>query len=138
MESWPHAVEMTVRWRDLDAFGHVNNAVYLTYLEAARVELWRSRMGGRDARDIPFVVARVEIDYRRPLGLGERVRVELGCVSIGRKSFTLAYRVLGDGRPAAEARSVQVCVEPGGSTIPVPGALRRVLEGVLLPSPGGA
>lgn len=131
VESWPHAVEMTVRWRDLDAFGHVNNAVYLTYLEAARVELWRSRMDGRDARDIPFVVARVEIDYRSAVELGETVRVELACESIGRRSFTLRYRVLADGRLAAEARSVQVTVDRTGRTIPVPEPLRKVLARIV-------
>ncbi len=131
--SWPHHVEIAVRWRDLDAFGHVNNAVYLSYLEVARVALWRSRMGGRDARDIPFVVARVEIDYRSAIELGETVRVELACESVGRRSFTLVYRILAGGRLAAEARSVQVCVDRSGATIPVPGALRAVLEQVAGP-----
>ncbi len=131
--SWPHHVEIAVRWRDLDAFGHVNNAVYLSYLEVARVALWRSGMGGRDARDIPFVVARVEIDYRSAIELGETVRVELACESVGRRSFTLVYRILAGGRLAAEARSVQVCVDRNGATIPVPEALRAVLEQVAGP-----
>jgi len=136
-ESWPHWVEIAVRWRDLDAFGHVNNAVYLSFLETARVELWRRRLGGRDARDIPFVVARVEIDYRSAVGLGEAVRVELACESIGRRSFTLVYRILAEGRLAAEARSVQVCVDRGGSTIAVPEELRAVLRGVMVPGGSG-
>jgi len=124
------SVEIPVQWRDLDALGHVNNAVYLSYLETARVRLWHERMGGRDARDIPFVVARVEIDYRQPIELGQRVMVELGCHAIGRSSFTLVYRVTADGELAAEARSVQVCIDSRGETIPVPAPVRSALESI--------
>ncbi len=130
MESWPFSVEIPVRWRDLDPLGHVNNAVYVSYLETARVRLWRERMGGRDARDIPFVVARVEIDYLRPVELGQRVLVAMRCEAIGRSSFTIAYRVTADGAPCAEARSVQVCIGPDGATIPVPEPMRSALESI--------
>ncbi|HHQ49071.1 MAG TPA: acyl-CoA thioesterase [Acidobacteria bacterium] len=130
MSEWPFTVEIPVQWRDLDALGHVNNAVYLSYLETARVRLWHERMGGRDARDIPFVVARVEIDYRRSIELGQRVTVAIRCDAIGRSSFTISYRITADGLPCAEARSVQVCIDREGNTIPVPEPMRSALESI--------
>ncbi|RMF85920.1 MAG: acyl-CoA thioesterase [Nitrospirae bacterium] len=130
MEGYPFSVPVAVRWRDLDPLGHVNNAVYVTYLEVARTALWRERLGGRDARDIPFVVARVEIDYRREVGMGARVEVGVRTERIGRTSFTLAYRIEADGETAAEARSVQVCVGRDGRPVPVPAELRAALAGL--------
>ncbi len=130
MEQWSFSVEIPVQWRDLDPLGHVNNAVYVSYLETSRVRLWRERMGGLDARDIPFVVARVEIDYLRPVELGQRVVVELRCDAIGRSSFTIVYRVRADDVTCARARSVQVCVGPDGKPVVVPPSMRHALESI--------
>jgi len=82
MDGYPFACPIQVRWRDVDALGHVNNATIVTYLETARTELWRERFGGGTA--IPFVVARVEVDYRRQLGLDDRVRVVPGGTTVRR------------------------------------------------------
>jgi len=127
VEGYPFSVPVTVRWRDLDPFGHVNNAVYLSYLEVARTAFWRERLGGGEPRGIPFVVARIEIDYRREIGMGARVEVGLRCERIGRTSFTLAYRIEADAETAAEARSVQVCLDREGRPAPVPSGLRAAL-----------
>jgi hypothetical protein len=68
-----------VRFRDLDALGHVNNAVYLTYFESARIAwwLWVTGRAGLDAVDM--ILARVEVDYRSPLQWGERLEVGVRC-----------------------------------------------------------
>lgn len=100
-----------VRFSDLDALEHVNHAVHLSYLEHARTRWWRSLLGDRPFRDEGFLVARVEIDYRLPILLGDQVRVELRCVEVGRTSFTLAYQVVGGVGILAEARSVQVMLD---------------------------
>jgi acyl-CoA thioester hydrolase len=129
MEGYPFSVPIQVRWRDLDAFEHVNNAVYASWIEVARAELWRQRFGGRGARDIPFVIARLEIDFRRPVALYDEVRVGLRAADVRATSFAFEYRVEAGGRHAADARTVQVCVRPdSGRPVRVPGDLRRGLE----------
>src|SRR4051812_32841765 len=94
----------TVRFRDLDSLGHVNNAVYATYLEQARIEFLQ-RFG---ATHLEMILARLEIDFRGQLGLGEQVEIEVRPASVGTKSFTLDYTVRAGGRVVAEAKSVLV------------------------------
>jgi acyl-CoA thioester hydrolase len=92
-----------VRWDDIDAFGHVNNAKYLTYIQEARF-LWSSI--------IEMVVARAEVDYMEPIYEGGRFYdVNLWVESIGNSSFTMAYEVVGDnGVVHAKVRTVQVAI----------------------------
>lgn len=105
---------LTVRFRDLDALNHVNNAVYLTYLEEARLA-FSAEMGVDWARfhELGFVIARCEIDYRHPAVLGDTLRVELRVGDVGRSSFEFVYRMsrAGDGKLIAEARTTQVCFD---------------------------
>lgn len=133
MEGFPYSTTVQVRWRDLDPFDHVNNAVTVSYLEMARVALWRERLGGRGIDDIPFVVARVEVDYRSPVELYDGVEVGLGVSDLGRSSFALAYRVEAAGRVAAEAVTVQVVVDrASGRPAPIPSELRARLAALSL------
>ena len=74
-----------VRFRDCDAMGHVNNAVFSTYLEQARIAI----LGGLD----PFILARVEIDFRAELRAGEEIEVRSRCTRIGTKSFDLEHEI---------------------------------------------
>jgi len=92
-----------VRWDDIDAFGHVNNAKYLTYIQEARF-LWSSI--------IEMVVARAEVDYMEPIYEGGRFYdVNLWVESIGNSSFTMAYEVVGDnGVVHAKVKTVQVVI----------------------------
>ena len=92
-----------VRWDDIDAFGHVNNAKYLTYIQEARF-LW--------SPIIEMVVARAEVDFIEPIYEGGRFYdVNLWVESIGNASFTMAYEVVGDnGVVHAKVRTVQVVI----------------------------
>lgn len=118
---------VSVRYRDLDPLGHVNNAVYLSYLELARVQ-WTARLGFRDPARPTYLVARVEVDFRRSILFGQAVEVEVSAGRVGTKSFTLAYRVLADGELAAEATTVQVWIDrDSGLSVPVPDEVRRRL-----------
>lgn len=129
MPGYPFSLPVQVRWRDVDAFEHVNNAVYASWIEVARAELWRQRFGGRTARDIPFVIARLEIDFRRAVRLYDEVHVGLRAADIRATSFAFEYRIEAEERHAADARTVQVCVRPdSGRPIRVPDELRRGLE----------
>jgi acyl-CoA thioester hydrolase len=100
MAEWPYVRRERVRFRDCDSMGHMNNAVYSTFLEEARIEV----VG--DLAD--FILARVEIDFRAQLRAGDEVEVLTRCSHIGTKSLVLEHELRVDGRPAAEARSVLV------------------------------
>ena len=109
----PFSHPIEVRFSDLDAMGHVNNAVVVSYIEQARFQWWRSFLGGRKFQEEGFLLARVEVDYRMPILLGDDVRVELHCSRTGNSSFELSYRVtkgLG-GDLFAEGKSVQVMLD---------------------------
>jgi acyl-CoA thioester hydrolase len=120
-----------VRFRDLDALGHVNNAVYLTYLESARIAYWMhvTRRSGLDALDM--ILARVEIDYRSPLAYGEALDVTVRCASMRRSSFVLEFKATerAAGRLVAEARKVLVHYDYGASrSLALPPELRDLLR----------
>ena len=129
MHGYPFSVPIQVRWRDLDAFAHVNNATFATYLEMARTEVWRQRFGGREAMDIPFFVKRLEIDYRRPVGLYDEVVVWLRVGEIRGASFSFEFAVTADDELAAEATTVLACVDNRtGRPVRMAPDLRATLE----------
>jgi len=100
---------IAVRFRDLDAMGHVNNAVYLTYLESARIAWWLHLTGSTDLRSLTMILARTEIDYRSPVGYAETLEVGVRCTSIRRSSVGVeTIMVAADGRLVAESRQVLV------------------------------
>jgi acyl-CoA thioester hydrolase len=111
VEAFPFVHRESVRFGDLDAMGHVNNAVYLTYLESARTEFLLELGLVRRLEDLGIVVARVEIDFRSPVRFRETVAVGVRAAGFGRKSFALEYRIEAGGRLAAEARSVCVAYD---------------------------
>ncbi len=100
-----------IRFRDIDALGHVNNAVYLTYFETARIA-YLSTVYGRplSSLDLSLVVAEAHCRYRSPAVFGERLVVEVAMVGLRSRAFELSYRVSveGDGRLVAEGSTVQV------------------------------
>src|SRR5262245_20170011 len=103
-------VEIDVRFRDTDGMGHVNNAVYLTYLEVARERYWREVFGLRDYRSVDIIMARVEIDFRAPIVPGDVIVVGLRASALGRRSFEFLYEGWrkGDGTVVFASRSIQV------------------------------
>ena len=123
---------LEVRFRDCDALGHVNNAVYLTYLEQARFNHWRAvGIAGTDGERVPGVIlARVEIDYRRPATYGETLEIQLGIAAIGRTSFTYEYEILDEQRQlVASARTVLVRYDYAASKpIPISDELKQILS----------
>ncbi len=126
-------VRIPIRWRDVDAYGHVNNAVFLNYLEEARDRLVES-LFGEHAWD--FVIARVAIDYRSELSQADReVVVRCGVTGFGRSSVRTTERVLAaDGRLSAEAESVIVARDPAtGRGRPLTDAERTILQGAVEP-----
>lgn len=130
-ELFRFATTIEVRWRDLDAMNHVNNAVYVTYLEQARVHYLRElRLIPDTPSGIGFILAQVSCQFKSPLKLGERVRVLIRARDLGRSSFAFEYRLEGeDGRLAAEARSTQVRYDYDNQRpVPLSAEWRRAIQ----------
>jgi acyl-CoA thioester hydrolase len=104
-----HEKRIEIRWRDVDAYLHVNNAVYATYLEEGRDE-WLERTLGDVGTPWDYVLARVAIDFRRELRLeDEEVVVSIGLERIGTSSLTLREQIrTRGGEVAAESEAVLV------------------------------
>ncbi len=128
---FPVVHELTPRFRDTDAMGHVNNAVYVTYLEVARQVYWRRLAGSHDYGSVPFILAHVSIDFRSETLVHEELLVGIRCTEIGHRSFAFAYEIRerASGRLVVEATSVQVCYDYASKqTLPCPPELRAQLE----------
>lgn len=123
--------EIVPRFRDTDAMGHINNAVYVTYLEVARQIYWARLDAHADYRRVPFILAHVTIDFRSEALVSEVLEAGIQLAWIGNRSFSFAYRIWEktSGRTVAEASTVQVCYDYGAKkTMPMPEELRRAFE----------
>lgn len=123
--------QLEVRFRDCDAMGHVNNAVYLTYLEQTRFAYWRSLWGpDLKASGTPgIILARAEIDYRRPAKYGETLEIRMSLDRIGRTSITSSYEIVNQvGELTANAKTVIVVYDyPTAQPVPVSESIRARL-----------
>ena len=136
LPEFPCVVPVEVRFRDLDAMGHVNSAVFLTYFEQARLAFWLALhpahvpLEGIDPARIGFVVARAECDYASPVRLGERLLVGCPAGDVGSAAFAVDYRlVAAGGSVAAAGRTVQVTWDwAAGRKTPVPDELKKRIE----------
>jgi acyl-CoA thioester hydrolase len=119
-----------VRFRDCDAMDHVNNAVYLTYLEQARFAYWKAAEIGRLAGEVSYIIARVEIDFLAPATTGQVLDVAIGVTGFGRTSFSMAYEIRDtSGGVIAKAKSVQVAYDyAAGKSVRLPDAIRQRIE----------
>jgi acyl-CoA thioester hydrolase len=108
-----HTAKVHVRWDDLDAFGHINNAKYLTYVQEARVDFtWFSRQkNGKSPLLADMVVARAEVDYIEPIyDGGMDVECQIWVTRIGNASFEMEYEIIHKGVIRARAKTTQVAV----------------------------
>lgn len=115
-----------VRWRDMDAFNHVNNSVYLTYLEEARLQ-WMQHLAIVSTERSAPVLAASNLQYLRPIEWPATLRVELRCTRLGNSSMTLAHRIV-DTSDAVYCTGdvVMVWIDPSaGKPVPLPEAIRR-------------
>jgi acyl-CoA thioester hydrolase len=123
---------LSVRFRDCDAMGHVNHAVYLTYFEQGRLTFWRE-VTGSPSPHTRVIIARAECDYRSLAHFGDELEVRVGIGEIGRSSFTLIYdivHIVGD-RLIASGKTVMVSYDyEKGEPTPLPAATRSLLEGL--------
>ncbi|MGH2530467.1 MAG: acyl-CoA thioesterase [Actinomycetota bacterium] len=125
-----HEERIRIRWRDIDAYGHVNNAVYLNFLEEAR-DAWAHKVLGPVTDTWDFVLARVAIDFRSELTQDDgEVVVRCRLDSIGRASVRTHEEIVKrDGTVSAEAESVIVARDPAtGTSRPLTDEERTALE----------
>ena len=129
-----HTEPVPVRWGDMDALGHVNNARYFTYAEQARIA-WLATLfpdgglGGEDSSGGP-ILARISADYRAPVHHPVTVSVEVLAGDLGRTSMQQGYRLRVDGQTVCEmeATIVWMSAETGRPT-PLPQRIRDAVEG---------
>ena len=128
--AYRHHTTVEVRFRDLDAMRHVNNAVYLTYLEHARLRYLRDVVGVATIKNLAMVLATITCDYLSPVHMGEVLDVATRVDWIGRSSLSMSHEMTADrdGRPVARASSVLVGYDYAAQRPrPVDEAWRRAL-----------
>lgn len=117
-----------VRWRDLDAFNHVNNANFLTYIEEARLRWFQTLPGQWLNADIAPILAAVQLNYRQPIEWPATLAVELRVERIGNTSLTLAHRIVAEHDSScvyADGHSVLVWIDrANGKPTALPDAVR--------------
>ena len=130
-DDYRHRTTLQVRFRDIDAFGHVNNAVFFSYVELARIRYLLDVLEPDEPFDrLPLILARVELDYRSPITFGDEVVVDTRVERVGRTSFAMSHRMTVEpgGRLAGDVQTVLVTYDYGSARpIPVPDDWRRRL-----------
>lgn len=119
------------RYSDLDPQGHVNNVVFLDYLQEARIRVF-VQTNFAEILNISQVMVHQSIDFRRPIFYStEPLTIETWVSSVGNTSYRVKYRILSEaGVLAAEAESVMVCFD-NDKAIPIPDSLRSALQSIL-------
>ena len=107
-DKYPVFVDIPVAWGDMDAFGHVNNVVFLRYVQDVATAHWRSKAPEEDQAALVWVVVRHEIDYKRPAFLGDELVAETWVGPASRRTFERNTRIThaADGRVLVEARTL--------------------------------
>lgn len=125
-------VTLSVRFRDCDPMGHVNNAVYLTYFEIARTEFMRAALG---EFALPFILAEATVSFRAPARFGDDLDVAVAVEHVGGKSWRFGYRITqrATALEVATGSSVQVAYDyAAGRTVAIPDPLRQALVAALV------
>lgn len=129
---FPYELQLEVAFRDIDAMGHVNNAVFFAYYEMVRIKylgeiMEDSGLLSTELLDLPLILVEASCIYKSPALLTELLRIGTGISRFGTKSFDMLYRVEGeDGRLIAYGRTVQVMYDyVARSAFPIPDELKR-------------
>ncbi|HSK17388.1 MAG TPA: thioesterase family protein [Gaiellaceae bacterium] len=130
MEGYRFVGTRAVEFRDIDLAGHVNNAVYLTYLETERIDYLGEVLGTEFLSAISLIVASVRLDFRSPARFRERLELGTRVPRIGTKSFDMEHEIRGDdGRLVLEAASALVAYDyDTEASMPVPEDWRARLD----------
>lgn len=123
-----YSTGIELRFSDLDAYGHVNSAVYFTYLETARVKLFNDFFRTVSQHGIFTLVAKAECEFKIPITLYDEVIVTLWIAKTGRTSFDLEYRLHNSSEKTyATARTTMVCFDSiKNKTVPLPNSIKAM------------
>lgn len=139
-DDFRHRTRIEVRFRDIDSFGHVNNAVIATFIEQARVRYLRDVVGVDPVGKMPLILGMIKIDYLSPIFLADDVEVGSRIDWIGNSSISMSHLLQAD-RELARSSSVLVAYDyQAGRPMPVPDAWRVAFaehEGRSLERPRG-
>ena len=129
----PSTTEVEARSYELDPYGHLNNAVYVNWLEHGRSAWLREReltwTNIPEKFGVRVVIVHLDLDFQAEIGLHDRLEVATSVSRVGNSSFTFRQQIsFLDGPFAAEATAVMVCIT-GDGTSPIPDGLRALLEG---------
>lgn len=120
MAEFSYTQDVPVRFQDLDAVGHVNNAVYATYLEEVRIS-YTEEVLGVQTDESGLVIAHLELDYRRPITEDDQVTVALRTGELGTSSIPMEYEIRVGDDVVATAETVMVTIDyETGETRPMP------------------
>ena len=123
-----HWTPVSLRFSDQDSMGHINNVAFAAYVEQARVAFIDAFLRNR-GEGIDYILASVNIDYRREMHFPGTVDIGARLIRIGNKSITTGYGLFKDGENVATAGSVNVFFDTkNGKTLPIPDNLRSILE----------
>ena len=111
LSDYPHHISDVCRFGDMDPQGHVNQAVFLTYMESGRVGMFRNKDLGIGVPGLTFVVGRMEINYMRELRWPGTVEIGTGVAEFGRSSFKVAQGIFSDGVCCATGIATMVCMD---------------------------
>ncbi len=132
MEGFRHVVPITVRFRDIDAMGHVNNAVFFTYMETARVDYMRTvvfDIKGRNLTQVGLILAKISCQFKAPIYYGQLVEVGTRGVEMRNSSFIIEHRIEADGQLAALAEGVVVHYDyQSAKSVRIPDEIRARVE----------
>lgn len=106
------STSIDIRFADMDAFGHVNNAIYLTYFEHARAQYWKEIIQW-DWKTLGIILARAEVDYVKQLTIRDHVKVYVRTSRVGNTSFDVQYELVSvrqDGEEVLVAKGLTTCV----------------------------
>jgi acyl-CoA thioester hydrolase len=133
--NYPYEITLEVAFRDIDAMGHVNNAVFFAYFETVRIKfiaeiLQHSSLVGTELLDLPLILVEASCTYKSPALLSEKIYIGVGISRFGNKSFDMLYRIQGeDSRLIAYGRTVQVMYDYiHRSAFQIPEDVRQYVE----------
>lgn len=132
MQGYRHVHSLEVRFKDIDSFGHVNNAVVITYFETARVH-YLVELDLRPVRanvlDLAFILAHISCDFKHPIFYGQKVTVGSRITQINRSSLRLEHRLEAEGQLAAGGHCILVHYDYSQQrSVPISPQMRALIE----------
>lgn len=133
MNPYRHKTPIQIRFKDVDRLGHVNNANHITYFELARVDYFNTLMGDVriDWENESLILAKIEMDYKQPILLDDRIAVYTWISRLGSKSFDMSCSIIKEEKGGAEIEmakglAIIVCFNYKlNQTIPIPEAWKE-------------